>query len=161
MSERSDANAENGARAVLYLDVDDTIVSWQGGSPSGGPGAREFLEWALARFEVRWLTTWAPSGRMDERLLKDLSKMTKLPKERLRGIRGLDWEGGSKLDGIAWLEHLVMGRPFIWIEDDTLPAEALEFLARFGFAPCFIRCDITRDPAALARLRSELEATQL
>jgi hypothetical protein len=147
-----------GERPVLYLDLDDTVVSWATGEPRGAEDAGPFLRWALDRFEVRWLTTWAPSGLMDGGLLVDLCKLTGIPAERLQRIRGLDWEGGTKVDGIAWVEHVVMGRPFVWIEDDTVPPAALEFLDHHGYLACFHRCDVTRDAEALRRLHGELEA---
>lgn len=145
------------ARPVLYVDLDDTLVSWSTGEPRGAPGADRFVRWALDRFEIRWLTTWAPSGRMDAKLLGDLCKLIGVSTEELRRIRGLSWEGGSKLDGIAWLEHLVLGRRFVWIEDESLPDHALDFLVRHGFRKCFHHCDVTREEGALRRLHRRLE----
>lgn len=147
---------DSAAPPVLYLDLDDTIVSWADGSPRPGRGATEFLLWALDRFEVRWLTTWCPDGRMDPALLADLSKLTDVPVDRLRGIRGFDWQNGSKLDGIAWLEHVVLGRPFLWIEDSTVEPGALEFLARHGLRDRFRSCDVTRRPDDLRELHRVL-----
>lgn len=152
-------DASPGAsRPVLYLDLDDTVVSWQGGSPQPAPGVRDFLLWALDRFEVRWLTSWAPNGRMAPRLVRDLSRLTGVPVARLREVRGLDWKGGSKVDGIAWVEHVILDRPFVWMEDRTLPEAALELLARHGYGHCFRRCDVTHDPDAVRRIHRELEA---
>lgn len=148
------------APPVLYLDLDDTILSWADGSPRPGPGATEFLLWALDRFEIRWLTTWCPNGRMEAGLLGDLSKLTNVPVERLRTIRGFDWEGGSKLDGIAWVEHVVLGRPFLWIEDSNVPPEALEFLDCHGLRDRFRHCDVTRRPEALRELHRSLQGTR-
>lgn len=145
---------------VLYLDLDDTIVSWADGSPRRAPGVTAFLSWALERYEVRWLTTWCPGGRMEARLLADLTKLTGVPSERLRRVRGVSWDGGSKLDGIAWLEHVVLRRPFLWVEDGSVRPEALRFLARHGFADRFRHCDVTRDPYAVLRLHRKLAASE-
>lgn len=143
----------------MYLDLDDTLVVWSDGSPSGAPGTREFLHWALESFEVRWLTRWARDGRMDEKLLNDLAKLTQVDVEALRPIQGLDWSGTeSKLNGIAWLEHVVLDRPFLWVEDDTIEPAALEFLEANGLADCFCRCDVTKDREALRTLHAELLA---
>src|SRR5690606_19286572 len=71
-------------RVVLYLDLDDTVISWTGGVPAGAPGLREFLLWALDVFEVRWLTRWARDGRMEARLVRDLAKMSGVPVRRLQ-----------------------------------------------------------------------------
>lgn len=145
------------SRPVLYLDLDDTVISWATGDPEPGEGAHEFLVWALDHFEVRWLTTWCPDGRMDPQLLRDLSSLTDVPVERLRTIRGFDWEGGSKLDGIAWLEHVVLGRPFLWVEDSTVQPEWLAFLDDHGLRDRFRQCDVTRQPEAVRELHAALK----
>lgn len=144
-------------RAVLYLDLDDTVLSWADGKPAPGTGVREFLLWALEHFEVRWLTRWARDGCMDPGLLVDLCKLTGVETDRLRTIQGMDWSEGTKLDGIAWSEHVVLGRPFVWLEDDNTGAEHQAFLASHGLADCFHHCDVTQDPEALREAHSELE----
>lgn len=147
-------------RPVLYLDLDDTVLSWQDGSPAAGRGVREFLLWALDRFEVRWLTRWARDGCMDPGLLKDLGKLTGVDPERLGVIRGLDWSDGTKLDGIAWAEHIVRGRPFIWLEDDNTGADHRQFLDLHDLADCYLHCNVTDDPEALLSAHSELKHRQ-
>lgn len=148
-------------RPVLYLDLDDTLIAWpegREGSPRGAPGAGAFLRWALERYEVRWLTTWCPGGRMPGDLLGDLARMVDLPREALRGIRGMDWSAsGCKLDGVAWVEHVVTGRPFLWIEDDYGFGEReRRFLEAHGMADRYLHVNVTEDPGALARLHEEL-----
>lgn len=144
-------------RAVLYLDLDDTILTWADGSPAPGAGVREFLLWALGHFEVRWLTRWARDGTMEPGLLRDLSKLTEVETERLGEIRGLDWSDGTKLDGIAWAEHIVLGRPFLWLEDDNTGAEHRAFLDAHELAHCYRHCDVTQDPEALVNAHAELK----
>lgn len=140
-------------RPVLYLDLDDTLVSWATGAPRAVTGAGEFLAWALGHFEVRWLTTWCPGGEMPEDLLADLVKLLQVPAETVRGIRGLDWSAsGCKLDGIAWLEHRVLGRPFAWLEDEKGFGEReRSFLEHYGLLSSYHRCNVTRDDRSLAR----------
>jgi len=142
---------------VLYLDLDDTIISWEGG-PHAAPGAREFMVWAMGRFEVRWLTTWCPDGVMEERLLGDLARMLRLPADSLRHIRGFEWhEEGSKLNGIAWLEHKVVGRPFFWLEDDYgFQERERRFLAGERFLGSYLHCNVTEDPQSLGRVHAWL-----
>lgn len=146
------------ARPVLYLDLDDTLVSWEGGRPHAAPGGGEFLRWALERFEVRWLTTWCPDGSMTPELLRDLSRMVEIPVATLEQITGADWQAsGCKLDGIAWLEHVVMDRPFFWLEDEKGVGEReITFLAEHGFLDRYRFCNVTRDPGAIQRLHREL-----
>lgn len=143
---------------VLYLDLDDTLVSWQGGSPRAAAGAGEFLRWAMERYEVRWLTTWCPNGEMQESLLRDLCKLLGLAPGDLQVIRGHDWEGtGSKLNGIAWLEHVVLRRPFLWLEDEYgVGTRELAFLAAHGFTGSYVRVNVTEDPDSLQRLHAAL-----
>lgn len=146
-------------RPVLYLDLDDTLVAWQDDRPRGASGAGEFLRWALDAYEVRWLTTWCPDGRMEERLLRDLATMMKMPVDALRGIRGMDWSGGSKLDGIAWVEHAVMGRPFVWLEDDYGVGDAQRrFLEAHGWSACYRHVNVSEDPDSLGRVHRALRA---
>lgn len=142
---------------VLYLDLDDTVVSWRGGSPHAAHGAREFITWALQRYEVRWLTTWCPTGEMEESLLRDLAKMLQMEPSTLRRVRGFDWEGRSKIDGIAWLEHVVLGRPFLWVEDDYGFGEReIRFLAEHGYLERYRWCNVTDHPDSLIRVHEQL-----
>ena len=152
-------------RPVLYLDLDDTLIAWpdgRKGSPRGAEGAREFLCWALDRYEVRWLTTWCPDGRMDDGLLHDLARMLKLPVETLRDVRGMDWsESECKLDGIAWMEHVVTGRPFLWLEDDFgFGDRERAFLKAHGLSDRYQHVNVTADGGALARLHREMRAAE-
>lgn len=144
-------------KPVLYLDLDDTILTWARGKPEPAEGVREFLLWALDRFEVRWLTRWARDGRMSPDLVVDLGKLTGVEADRLREIDGLDWNEGSKLDGIAWVEHIVQGRPFVWLEDDNTGAEHRAFFGHHGFDESYRHCDVTKDPDALLRSFQELK----
>lgn len=147
-------------RPVLYLDLDDTVISWADGGPRPAPGVGEFLLWALDTFEVRWLTRWARDGDMDPGLLRDLAKLTSVPEDRLREIRGLDWgwDGGDwKLNGIAWLDHVGLGRPFVWLEDEGVGQREIDLLARHGFPGCYWHCNVTRDPDVLRSIQGKLQ----
>lgn len=146
------------ALPVMYLDLDHTLVSWRGGSPHAGGGAREFVMWALERYEIRWLTTWCPDGEMSDSLLQDLARMLGLSPALLQEIRGFDWaDTGSKLNGVAWLEHVVLGRPFVWIEDEYgFGARELAFLDEHGFSGAYRHINVTEDPDSLQRLLASL-----
>lgn len=146
-------------RPVLYLDIDDTLLSWTTGSPAAVPGTERFLRWALDRFEVRWLSRWCPGGSMSEELLRDLSKMVGIDAERLALVPACMWnEEGIKADGIAWLEHVAGGREFAWVENrDGLADRDFEVLRVAGYDDCYYSCDVTHDPGALDRTRIALE----
>jgi hypothetical protein len=141
-------------RPVLYLDLDDTLIRWADGTPRAAPGARRFVLWALERFEVRWLTTWCPTGDMPGSLLNDLCTMLELEPKRLEHVRGFSWDAtDSKLNGIAWIEHLLMGRPFLWVEDDYgVQERERQFLADHGLTRHYRHCNVTEDPMSLTRL---------
>lgn len=145
-------------RAVLYLDLDDTVVSWAGGRPHAAPHAREFVVWALDRFEVRWLTRWCPGGEMEEKLLGDLARMLDLELSCIAGVRGAEWDPrGSKANGIAWLEHTVLGRPFVWLEDEHgFGDRERAILEGHGFLPSYWHCNVTVDERALRRAHAAL-----
>lgn len=148
-------------RPVLYLDIDDTLVRYpdgRGGGPRPASGAPEFLAWALRRYEVRWLTRWCPTGRMRTDQIRAFCKMLDADPEVVRRIRGLDWaHSETKLDGIAWLEHVVLGRPFLWVEDEWGMGEReRDFLRRQGFDDYWRHCNVTQEPDALAVLHRSL-----
>lgn len=148
-------------RPALYLDLDDTLIAWpdgRGGSPRGARGGREFLEWALQWYEVRWLTTWCPDGRMEAGLLRDLAKMLGMAPDALEGIRGLDWSHSRrKLDGIAWMEHVVLRRPFVWLEDEYgFGEQERRFLDVHGLGASHVPVNVSRDADALTRVHAAL-----
>lgn len=146
------------SRTVLYLDIDDTLVRHGPSGPHAAPGAAEFVAWALETFHVRWLTRWCRDGVMGEDLVHSFCKMLRIDPETIRSIRGLDWsESDSKLDGIAWLEHVVMDRPFIWVEDEHgLGEKERAFLELQGFAEASLACNVTREPESLRTLHRRL-----
>lgn len=148
----------NRVRPVLYLDLDDTLIRWEHGRPSGAPGAHEFLLWALQHFEVRWLTTWCPGGDMEQGLFQDLCKLLRMPPDQIHHIRGGDWtETASKLNGLLWLEHLVLGRPFFWVEDENGVGEReRRVLAEQGLLDCYVHVNVSTDAQALIRAHERL-----
>ena len=145
-------------RAVLYLDIDDTLVRHVPSGPHAAPGAAEFFAWALETFHVRWLTRWCRDGAMSEDLVPSFCKMLRTDPDTIRSIRGVDWsDSDSKLDGIAWLEHVVLRRPFLWVEDEHgLGEKERAVLELQGFAEASLWCNVTQDPEALRALHRRL-----
>jgi hypothetical protein len=112
---------------VMYLDVDDTLLvfnkSWAG---FGAPMVAEFIHWALEHFEVRWLTSWCPSGIM-------------LPvTDGLSGAENLSYRlnYGVSTEILAsiknpkeWFEYKTEAvdfedpRPWVWVEDGLVYKE--------------------------------------
>jgi hypothetical protein len=161
-------------RPVMYLDVDDTLLTYHKSAWVGvpliasadqivaAPGACDFLIWALEHFEVRWLTCWCPSGAMHSNAAARLGKALGIDPDVLVAIRGIPWitHGLDKTNGIDWPEFHA-GRPFVWVEDEILPSERIT-LAAHGASGCWIDCNVTRDPERLlavhAMLRERLAA---
>lgn len=146
-------------RPVFYMDIDDTLLRYvEGKDPRPAPGAREFVAWAFEHFEVRWLTRWCRDGRMPEDLVGSFSRMFGVEAHIVSQVRGLDWsDTDSKVNGIAWLEHVVLKRPFLWIEDEYgLGASEQAFLSQAGFEEMWLGCNVTADPEALQMLHERL-----
>jgi hypothetical protein len=151
-------NEDYRPRTVLYLDVDDTLIDWSDWlRPRAARGAKDFLLWAMDHYEVRWLTYWAPEGRMEEDRLEQLSEILDVDTNVLRRIGGRDWSWSmDKKDGIRWKEAAV-GRPFVWVEDDGEVGDNLRRkLERLGLLHCYRECNVTRDKDALVRVHEEL-----
>lgn len=148
-------------RPVLYLDIDDTLLRYPQGRdepPEAAEGATEFFRWAVETFEVRWLSRWCRDGSMPADLIGDFCGLLETNRRLVRTIRGLDWTfSDTKLNGIAWLEHLVLGRRFVWIEDDYgVGDRELDFLDRHGVGDSWKPCNVTEDPGVLRAVHLEL-----
>lgn len=153
---------------VLYLDVDDTLLmfpqnapkAWWLANPQGAaaPGAADFLRWALATFEVRWLTMWCCSGVMHPEQQERLARMCGMEPAELAPIVGRPFGQGErlwKIDGIDWAEHHA-GREWYWVEDD-LPPDELAYLDSRSLRHRYIRCNVSRDPKALMHAMADLQ----
>lgn len=148
-------------RPVMYLDVDDTLLRYPDGreaDPIVADGAREFFAWALDVYEVRWLTKWCRTGTMDDDLVPDFCRMLDVEPNVVRSVCGLDWSySDTKLNAIGWLEHLVLDRPFLWVEDNYgVRAQERRFLAELGLEGCWRCCNVTERPDALMHLHRNL-----
>lgn len=148
-------------RPVMYLDVDDTLLRYPNGrerDPVVAEGAPEFFAWALDVYEVRWLTKWCRSGTMSGDLVDDFCRMLDVEPSVVHSVYGLDWSfSDTKLNAIAWLEHLALDRPFLWVEDNYgVGTLERRFLAEHGLEGCWRRCNVTERPDALASLHRAL-----
>lgn len=143
------------SRPVLYLDVDDTILSFPGDQtkawwlahPHGiaAPGAGDFLRWAVEHCEVRWLTAWCPSGAMmADHGVPRLAKLMGVDESLIAGIRNPRPWTRSKCEGIDWVEHEA-GRPWIWLEDE-LPRDETEELRARRALNHYMYCNVSKHP---------------
>lgn len=156
-------------KPVLYLDVDDTLLSMHSSfypriNPSAKstwrfwgfapPGAAEFMAWALETFEVRWLTWWCSSHEMYPEQLERLEREFKLPAGSLGGIQSAQFargQGCHKTSGIDWK----LGREWFWVED-AIPMLEQDILRARGCLERWIPCNTTDDLYALEKARAEI-----
>lgn len=76
-------------RPIVYLDIDDVLIAWPaGGGREASPHAAEFVRWLIGSdIEVRWLTSWCPSGVLsDERRVK-LARILAMDPGEISAIR--------------------------------------------------------------------------
>lgn len=108
-------------KPILFHDIDGVLYGTYGGEFQLRPGVKTWLEWASARFEIVWLTTWDEdkiktllSVVSCEKYLKDLVQPT--------GLRRADWETAG--DKSVWLatQSRLKNMEWVWI-DDNMPEE--------------------------------------
>jgi hypothetical protein len=119
---------------VMYLDIDDVLLVW---SPNhrgyAAPKAKEFIHWAKEHFEVRWLTMWAPSGKLSQKGAEELAYRfgyTMKLEEFLEIENPNAFFAGAKTYGIDFDDD----RPFVWLDDKCTPMErhVLQEHGKFG-----------------------------
>lgn len=150
-------------KPVMYLDIDGVLwdVDLQkvpgriamDDAYKGANGVAGFMEWVLARFEVRWLTAWAMKGHLDAEDLELLARYTAVPVDVWAQVKpNLGWRQ-DKCQGISWGEHLQEGRPFVWIEDGLTPSETQTLQAN-GLLHRYYHTDVFADPNALIKTQA-------
>jgi hypothetical protein len=145
-------------KPIIYIDVDDTLIryprqetrAWWNANPHGvaAPGAGDFLTWAVAHCDPRWLTSWCPSGTMDPSIgVPRLAKLLGIPESTIARIYNpMHWIH-SKVEGIDWEMHYA-GREWAWIEDE-LPAREIEALRQRRAQRHYSLCNTSLRPDAL------------
>lgn len=148
------------SKPILYLDVDDTLISYPPTAdaafwakhPMGAPAlrVRQFLEEAKELCEIRWLTWWCPGGSMSFEQIERLSKILDVPSELLRGNDNPLKCLPNKTLGIDWREHDA-GTPWVWIEDGPLLSSEVPIMRGRGVYDRWIDANVSNDPHALWR----------
>jgi hypothetical protein len=125
-------------KPILYLDLDETIL-WNGEPVHN---AKAFFLWCAEHFEIRWLTRWIPSGKMDEYQAKTLW---------LRFERQIHWREFQKWDNPKSFWNFKNEavdfdetRPWVWVEN-RLDAHEDFLLAKSGHYSKFYVTDLRDD----------------
>lgn len=150
-------------KPILYLDVDDTLLGYPGGKV--GAGVPEFIRWATAHFEVRWLTMWCPSG--DMRLPADgaahwiLARRLKITDDEVLAIInphpfpvwGFRVHGSyrDKSESIRAMLAEMPDREWVWVEDPHLEYAERDFLAAPENAQNYYETSTSHDPLAVLK----------
>lgn len=133
----------------MYLDIDDSLLVWT--NDIGGfaaPRAAEFMHWALEHFEVRWLTMWCPSGRLQDYGAEELSYRFnyKVSKETFFDIHNPKMFWQDKTDGVDFDDP----RPWVWVEDGLIPSETA-LLKQKGLHDNFYKTNVSHDRRVLQK----------
>ena len=140
----------------LFLDIDGVLLGIdheKSHRAALADHALVFLEFALAHFEVYWLTTHCRGDAQPA--IDHIIRHTKLSdRERLLDlvsqIRVSDYET-FKTDGLPTDE------PFVWLDDAPTQSE-LQFLRERDWLDRWLWVDTREDPEDLIRARTWLEA---
>lgn len=139
-------------KPVLYLDVDGVLIQFRedrtrlhyqmhkGGFPAERVG--DFIRWANANFEVRWLTSWAMCGAMRPVVKTQLEAI--LWESVPNWVNPKGWRSGEKVDGIDFDDP----RPWFWLDDETKRDRPL---LPEQFRNNLIKTNSSVDPKALLR----------
>lgn len=152
-------SGEEIRRPVVYLDIDDVLIRWEGHHREAASHAAEFVRFLLQRFEVRWISSWCPEGTMREDRLVRLGDMLNLDPDELRPIRNpraFEPEPFGRPPKYQAVD-LEEARPWFWIEDEGVRAHSREALERAGLKDRWIECNTSRRPDDLLRVRKLLE----
>ena len=147
-------------KPILYLDIDDTILSFRGNEAYlyGGVAARgasSFLRWAQQHFEIRPLTGWCnDTGEFTFDAAAELEQKFGMSKEFWLQLRGLPCPVTHKVEGIDWLAH-EQGRLWVWLEDRMEPDDA-DYLRGRNCFDNWIPCNVTKEPTRLLTVRELL-----
>lgn len=134
---------------VMMLDIDDTLLVWTRDARGwAAPRAAEFVHWALEHFEVRWLTMWCPSGRLQPEGAVELSNRfnKKVLPETFYNIRNPKSFVGSKVEGIDFEDP----RPWVWVEDGLLSNEQYQ-LKSMGVFDNFYKTNVSHNSVMLQK----------
>lgn len=129
-------------KPVMFLDVDDTLLSYPGGQ--AGAFVPDFIRWAKEHFEVRWLTMWCPSGDMRRPANGAahwiLARRLKITDDEVLEIvnphefpvwgsyMGFNGSYRDKSESIRAMLGDTPGRAWVWVEDPHLERSEWLFL---------------------------------
>lgn len=141
-------HAQADARPIVYVDIDDVLVAWPPGrGREAAPHAGSFLRWLLASgVEIRWLSSWCPSGTMTADRQADLAALLGVGPDELDGIENpMEFPSGpypKKHVAIDW----ETSRPWVVVHDERWHKANLDALEAAGKLDCYVRVDTSLRP---------------
>jgi hypothetical protein len=141
---------------LLYLDIDGVFLRRRNRGIFDGfeiaCGCLEFLEWATASFQCRWLSSRCREGWPDES--RRAFRLAGAPFDDLR------WRVLDLIEPALWkaskTEAIDPKSEFWWIDDAPSEAER-DWLRAHGRQDRLIEVSSDRDPRALCYARSRLD----
>jgi hypothetical protein len=149
-------------RPIVYLDIDDVLIAWP---PSGGrqaaPHAAAFVRWLISSgIEVRWLTSWCPTGTLSDDRRRKLAGILGMGEEELRVIQnphefpGVPHRYPPKYRAV----EMDSGRPWVIVHDEHWHKSNLDALSDAGRFESYIEINTSRRPGDLLRATAEIAA---
>jgi hypothetical protein len=133
-------------RPLLYLDIDGVFLSHRAGAIRDEltPGTAEFLVWATARFDCRWLSARCRDGNPEGalRAFRLAGGVSRELQDLLKTVAAARWKT-HKTDGIN------LEAEFCWLDDQADPYEK-SILAKCGRADRLVEVSIEPDALAVA-----------
>jgi len=152
-------DGEGTQRPVVYLDIDDVLIRWDGHHRESAPHAATFMRFLLQHFEVRWITSWCPGGTMREDRLVRLAEILDMETGELRAVRNPrafppePFGMPPKYLAVDFEE----ARPWFWVEDAGVRKHSWDALERAGLQGHWIECNTSERPGDLQRVRALVE----
>jgi hypothetical protein len=142
---------------LLFLDIDGVLLArrWSGMFDTFelAPGCLEFLEWATARFQCRWLSTRCRHGFLDGS--RRAFRLAGAPLDDPR------WAVLDLIEPAGWnaskTEAIDSESDFWWIDDSPSEAER-DWLRQHGRQDRLIEVSVDHDSHALLAVRARLSA---
>jgi len=125
-------------KPTLYLDIDGVLLA---NELNTAIGASEFIKYAVANFEVYWLTTHCMDGTTEHAIEYLQQGTSEDLRPYLKQFKPVVWSNNKT-------EAIDFSKPFLWFDDDCWPEEREE-LKRHDALNSWIEVDLAQFPDQL------------